>query len=187
MLRVRHQTPSSGASVDGFLTPAITPTFSPDFAEYERNLIARDRKMTVLRSMDCLRRALRRYRGAEDGNVTIEYVLWLPIWVIIMTMTADATTLFHQRSQFFLAARDMSRQVSVGAKTLAEAELSVEAAFSRIAGFDATVTESNGFVTTSLSAPFGSFTNLSGKIVNGNLRASVTMYIEAVEETPAGV
>lgn len=144
--------------------------------------------MPRLLTKDYLYRALRRFRRAEEGNVTIEYVLWLPIWIVIMSMTADATTLFHQRSQFFLAARDMSRQVSVGAKSLAEAEASVEAAFSRIGGFDAVVTETGGFVTTSLSAPFASFTNLSGKIVGGTLRASVTMYIEAVpeEEAPAG-
>ena len=120
----------------------------------------------------------RAFAVSEDAGVTIEYVLWLPIWIIIMTMTADATILFHQKSQFFLAARDMSRQVAVGAKNLAEAESSVETAFALVDGFDATVSESNGFVTTTLTAPFGSFTRLSSKIAGGSLTASVTMYIE---------
>ena len=121
----------------------------------------------------------KRFARQQDGNVTIEYVLWLPIWVVIMTMTVDVTILFHQKSQLYLAARDMSRQVSVGSMTTSEAEASVEQAFAKIQNFDATLTENNGFVTTTLGAPFRSYTRLSGKFLNGTLRASVTMYVEA--------
>ncbi len=136
--------------------------------------------MSMIDSLiDRLRQRRRVLCEDESGGVTVEYVLWLPIWIIIMTMTADATILFHQRSQFFLAARDMSRQVAVGALTTAEAEQSVEGAFAQVNQFDATVSTANGFVTTTLSAPFESFTHLSGKITGGTLNASVTMYIES--------
>lgn len=124
------------------------------------------------------RSAARFLRKDEEGGVTIEYVLWLPIWVLIMTLTVDATLLFHQRSQFFVAARDMSRLVAVGAKTTAEAQSMIEAAYSGVNGFQASVTETDGFVTTHLSAPFESFTHLSGRFVGGTLNSSVTMYVE---------
>ncbi|WP_197097545.1 TadE/TadG family type IV pilus assembly protein [Pelagovum pacificum] len=121
---------------------------------------------------------VRRLRKDEAGNVTIEYVLWLPIWILIMTMTTDVTILFHQRSQLFISARDMSRAVAVGAKTPDEAETLIKQAYSEVEGFNASITTANGFVTTRLTAPFSAFSTMTATFANGTLGSTVTMFIE---------
>ncbi|KAA9009774.1 TadE/TadG family type IV pilus assembly protein [Histidinibacterium aquaticum] len=136
----------------------------------------------VLPALSRLWRRMRR----EEGSVTLEYVLWLPVWLLIMTLTVDATMLFQQRSQFYVAARDTSRLVAVGAKTASEAETLVEQGFSRYTGFDASVTMADGFVTTAVSAPFSSITAFSGYLASGNLTAAVTMYVEAPSSIASG-
>ena len=128
-------------------------------------------------------RLRRRLRG-EDGAVAIEYVLWLPVLLLVLTLTTDAALLLHQRSQFHAAARDLSRLVSVGAATPGEAMARADQSFGAISGFQRSVTEADGFVTTRLSAPFESLTRFSGRFVGASIGASVTMYIEA--PVPAG-
>ena len=68
-----------------------------------------------------LRRILNRGRN-EDGGVSVEFVLWLPIYVIILTLTVDTSLLFLGQSGLWNAAHDTSRQLSMGEMTEAEGE-----------------------------------------------------------------
>ena len=114
----------------------------------------------------------------EDGSSTIEFLLWVPVLMLMLTISTDATLLMHQQQNFYNAARDASRQVALGVKNEADAKAALLERFSGVEGIDATVTQLNGYVTTSVMAPFSSFTKFSGLFVNGTLRGDVTMWVE---------
>ncbi|MGZ9810550.1 TadE/TadG family type IV pilus assembly protein [Pseudoroseicyclus sp. H15] len=132
----------------------------------------------VRRTFNLCIRKLRAFRDREDGSVTVEYVMWVPVIFFVFGITVDATMLMQKQSQFFVAARDASRQVAVGALTDAEAQSQLAARFPGVGGLDARVTTSGDFVTTSISAPFSAFTLFADAIKDGTVVAEVSMLVE---------
>ncbi len=67
--------------------------------------------------MVCLRRFIRDQRG----TATIEFVLWVPVYVILLVAVTDASILYLSHTEMWNAARDTARRISVGALTAADA------------------------------------------------------------------
>ncbi len=67
--------------------------------------------------MVCLRRFIR----DERGSATIEFVLWVPVYVIVLVAVTDASILYLSHTEMWNAARDTARRISVGALTAADA------------------------------------------------------------------
>ena len=124
------------------------------------------------------RTLLDRLRRSEDGSVTIEYVLWVPIWLALFGIATDATILMHQQLQLTVAARDASRQVALGRQDPEAMEDILESMNSGVDGFDAKVVVLNGYVTTTVGAPFESYTLFTGAMTGGTIAGSVSMWIE---------
>jgi len=126
---------------------------------------------------------LKRFLRGQDGSVTVEYVMWLPILFGFMMLTADATMLLQRQQILQDAARDASRQVALGLKTTAEAESEMVARFdTEDDTFTTNVAISGDYVTASISQPFGDVTIFADSLIgSGALSAEVTMW---VEETP---
>ena len=57
---------------------------------------------------------LRRSLKNEDGNATIEAVLWLPFFLAAFTLVMDATMIFHNQSYILRVVQDTNRGVSIG-------------------------------------------------------------------------
>ena len=62
------------------------------------------------------------FRRSEDGGVTIEFVLWLPLLVSLFLIATDATVAFMRQSQMWQVSRDTARIVSRYGMTEAAAE-----------------------------------------------------------------
>jgi Flp pilus assembly protein TadG len=91
----------------------------------------------------------------EDGTSTIEFVLWLPIVVLILLLIVDSSMLFMSRSQAMRVLQDTNRLYSVGQFTGTPAERITKAqnyALSRLRGLSpsatATTVETNRVVRT---------------------------------------
>ena len=56
----------------------------------------------------------------EDGTVTLEFVIWIPVFLIILAFIADAATTFLIQSSMWNAAMDCARRMSVGQYTSTE-------------------------------------------------------------------
>jgi len=120
---------------------------------------------------------IKRWGGDESGGTTIEFLLWLPIMVTMLTMTTDATLLMHQQQNIYNVARDASRQVALGQKTDEEAAaIVVERLEAEEA--DVSIVIEDGFVTTNVSIPFSKHAKISGFFVDGDLSAAVSMWVE---------
>ena len=60
--------------------------------------------------MVCLRRFIR----DQTGTATIEFVLWVPVYVILLVAVTDASILYLTHTEMWNAARDTARSISVG-------------------------------------------------------------------------
>ena len=56
----------------------------------------------------------------EHGSATIEFVLWVPVYVIILVAVTDASVLYLTHTEMWNTARDSARRISVGAMTAAD-------------------------------------------------------------------
>ena len=57
---------------------------------------------------------VRRYQQREDGSVTVEFVLWLPILVLLISLTADAALLFGAKANVLRVVQEANRAASIG-------------------------------------------------------------------------
>ena len=64
----------------------------------------------------------RTFRREENGGVTIEFVLWLPLLMSLFLIATDATVAFMRQSQMWQVSRDTARIVSRHGMTEAAAE-----------------------------------------------------------------
>lgn len=65
-------------------------------------------------------------RGDERGGVTIEFVLWAPVFAALIAGATDITLAFMNQSNFWNVARDTARIVSRHAMTVDEAKAYAE-------------------------------------------------------------
>ncbi len=59
-------------------------------------------------------RCFDRFRHDEKGSATIEFVLWVPIIVALLTIVIDATTLYITHNEMWNVARDTARRMVTG-------------------------------------------------------------------------
>jgi Flp pilus assembly protein TadG len=59
-----------------------------------------------------LTRSIRSFRNGSDGAVTVEFVLWVPVFTGLLLLTADASVVFMNQSNFWNVTRDTARIVS---------------------------------------------------------------------------
>jgi Flp pilus assembly protein TadG len=107
-----------------------------------------------------IRGALRRFGGAEDGVATVEAVLWLPFFMLLLALIADASFLFHRQAQMLRAVQDANRAFSTGQLASPEAVRDVLIAqytplSSRVEAVSLLDTDTvpSGIIRTSLSLP----------------------------------
>ena len=67
-----------------------------------------------------------RFLRDEHGSATIEFVLWVPIFVVILVAATDATVLYLHHTEMWNVSRDVARRVAVGDMTEADAYTAVE-------------------------------------------------------------
>jgi Flp pilus assembly protein TadG len=57
-------------------------------------------------------RALKAFGRRSDGSVTVEFVLWLPVFVSVIMLSTDASVMFMRQSNFWNVSRETARIVS---------------------------------------------------------------------------
>lgn len=62
-----------------------------------------------------------RFLRDERGSATIEFVLWVPVFVVLLVATTDATILYLSHTEMWNVSRDIARRIAVGDITEAEA------------------------------------------------------------------
>ena len=57
---------------------------------------------------------LRRFAQDDEGAITAEFTLLVPIFVLLMVFFIDASTIYLTHSEMYNVARDMSRRMATG-------------------------------------------------------------------------
>ncbi len=66
-------------------------------------------------------RRLRAFISDDRGTATTEFVLWLPVYFIMLVAITDASILYLTHTEMWNTARDSARRISVGAMAAADA------------------------------------------------------------------
>ena len=74
--------------------------FSYEFADFD------------LRPLQVTNRLLRRFRRDEKAAVTVEFVLWLPLFIMILFLIVEVSLLFLTQSSMWNVARDTARRIT---------------------------------------------------------------------------
>jgi len=134
------------------------------------------------------REAMRRLRSfaQDDGTVTVEFMLWMPLIFTIILFTVDVALIYLKQADMWNVARDISRRMSVdssvtnaSAQTQAQNQLftslssaTITATGGTVAGQDKVVTIQIGLCNASLFGVVGCYDNTL------QLTARVTMASE---------
>lgn len=132
-------------------------------------------------------RARQKFLGNEDaGTTTIEFVLWLPIFVLLLGIIIDVCMLFLAQAIMFDAASDLARRAALGTFS-SNADMSTYIATEKVAYFRGTaptveagtdVTSNPVVVILSHNASAIDITGTLPFISSDKIRASVTQVRE---------
>ncbi|WP_370161465.1 TadE/TadG family type IV pilus assembly protein [Limimaricola soesokkakensis] len=90
---------------------------------------------------------------SDQGTATVEFVLWLPVMVVVLLVAAQGAMLFMVQADYGSLARDTARLISRHAMTITEVDDYI-ASRTLIGGApEATVQIANGLVTVTLTKP----------------------------------
>lgn len=126
-------------------------------------------------------RALHRFARGAEGSISVEFVMWVPIFVAMLLLGADASLAYMRQSNLWYVSRETARIVSRHGfdKTAAEAYARSHSTFTGYTP-DVEVTIENQAVTVKIEAlsdqitPFGMLDFAIGE----SIEVSVTYMIE---------
>ena len=70
-----------------------------------------------------LRALLKPFLREEDGNATVEAVMWMPFFVALFSLVVDGTAIFNKHSNVLRIMHDANRSFSVGRHISPEATM----------------------------------------------------------------
>lgn len=130
-----------------------------------------------------LARVLKRFYTDSQGGLTIEFVMWVPVLVGLISLAVQTSMIFTTQSNYWSVARDTARIVARHAmtKTAAETYATSRAATS-LTTPTVEVTISGAAVTVEIAAPAASITPFNGIDVLSDVTigASVTQALEPI-------
>ena len=99
--------------------------------------------------------SVRRFYHDEEGSFTIESVVWMPIFAILIAVIMNVSLVFFSESQMLRVVQDANRAFSLGRfENELETETYILAELDHMgANFTVETTLSGGVITTVLSAP----------------------------------
>jgi Flp pilus assembly protein TadG len=133
------------------------------------------------------RGAFRRFQRRDDGSATVEVVLWIPFFLLLLALIADASLLFNRQAQMLRDVQDANRAYSTGRVTstnavqtlLVNAYQPVSAEVSAVSTLDTSVV-STGIIRTTLSVPARDVNSIGiiASLSNFNLTVTAQHYRE---------
>ena len=132
--------------------------------------------------MKTLLARIERLVTSESGNMSIEFVIAVPLFVAMITGAVDVSRVFITQANFYGAARDTARVVARHAMNEERAEAYVAARIAQISGATAQtdVTISSSTVTVSITTPISELAkfNFLDSVDLGTLNATVSHALE---------
>ncbi|AWB47714.1 hypothetical protein HYN69_03645 [Gemmobacter aquarius] len=109
----------------------------------------------MLKRTTAKRSVLGKFRRDDRGSFTVEALIWLPIFVVVMCMTADTAMIYAKQSQVMRVVQDANRAYAVGKFADAASTQNYILGLVRPMSPGATAVSSlaNGIITTTVTMP----------------------------------
>lgn len=69
---------------------------------------------------------IRRFKRNESGVVTVETILWIPMFFFVFGLVVDVAMLFHGQAKVLMVAQNGNREFSIGNITMAGTKTFIE-------------------------------------------------------------
>lgn len=127
-----------------------------------------------------------RFSTCEGGSATVEVVLWLPFFLLLIALIADASFLFNRQAQMMRAVQDVNRAYAVGRlETPEEVRTALIDFYGSVsprvqAESELDLNVAGGVIRTTLSIPARDVVSLGliGNLTNFNLTVSAHQFRE---------
>ena len=133
-------------------------------------------------TLNWLRNRANRLARDESGSITVESVLWMPIYLLFFTLIADVSLMFHSQAQATRIVHDANRQASQGVYTTsAQMEAAVK---ERLDDYSPNATIDSAFgpttVVTTVTMPVSDVAAIGilGTLVRSNITVSLLHLVE---------
>lgn len=117
----------------------------------------------------------------EDGAVTIEGLLWMPMFFYILALSVDVTMIFHAYSRIIRVVEDVNREISIGRiTTIEEGKARIAASLSGYDGLKSQIGVIDNVVVTNVSVPVTSLVVLGAikPILGNSVEVKTQQYVE---------
>jgi len=103
-----------------------------------------------------IKKTARRCQG-EEGNVTIETALWVPLFVVLLSLMTDGALIFYGQARAMQVAQDGNRAYSIGQFDTTDAtETYIEQRLASLSpNAEAQTSSYRGLITTVVKVPTG--------------------------------
>lgn len=130
-----------------------------------------------------LKRHSKRILSDENGSITVESVLWMPIYLLFFTLIADVSLMFHSQAQATRIVHDTNRLASTGTYTTsAQMEAAVRERlndYSPNATINSTFGPSTVLTTVSMPVSDVAAIGILGTFTRANITVSLIHLVEA--------
>lgn len=123
------------------------------------------------------------FLSQQDGSATIEFVMWLPLFLFVFGLIAEASLIFAGETTILRVVQDANRAMSIGRLTTASAtETQIKNNIAKLApDAQVTTTVTNGIIHSTVSVPVSdlTFTGLVPQFKSLNVKVSAQMMSES--------
>ena len=128
-----------------------------------------------------------RFLRCEDGGATVEAVIWLPVFFLVLFLMVETALIFAGQSEALRVVQDANRNLSIGRfRSVNETEAYVEQRLSGLSPHVTAVSVVNaGIVTTTVTMPARDLqmSGFFGAVINANLSVSADHLLENWDAT----
>lgn len=127
-----------------------------------------------------MKKLLNRFRKDTDGSVTLETLMWIPVYFVLSGLVVDATSIALTQARMQAAVSDAARLVAVGYYTNEQGVAFIQNQAYSIETFTARISTADNIVTATVSMPLADVIGL--KIIargEGVFGASAHFYTES--------
>ncbi len=123
---------------------------------------------------------IKRFRKDEKGSATVEFVLWVPVFVLVLTLIVDASALFSTQAKMLRVASDTTRNIAMNVISTTQAEEYVAAHGFTGENYTVSVNMVGDVVRTELSIPISdaAMTSLFSLASDSTMKVAISQRLE---------
>ncbi|MCY1127263.1 pilus assembly protein [Frigidibacter sp. RF13] len=126
-------------------------------------------------------RARREFERDEEGAVTIEALLWMPMFFYVLALSVDVSMIFHAYSRVIRVVEDVNRGLSIGRiTTVSEGESKIASSLGDYTGVKSKITIVDNVIVSDVSVPVSSLVVLGAikPMLGKSIEVKTQQYVE---------